>query len=313
MERGVVRSHRISPVWVLAALAVLAVTVILSAGAGPARADTVIRNRTFTDFRIHKGAHDLVYEDCTFTCALPGVSVVRIDQTCRNITFRRCEIQSGLWNGVSINDHYGSIRNVTFYRCRFRPQARMGFECTTRPVSPKHGYTGVKLVRCVFDPQGSEAISFDGGAACTGNGVFRTVVRGAGTNPEFSWGQGIEVNRVGQFRFIDNTVYQCRGALLNLQRASKRRCRWVFRGNTLDASVHKQDVPMDANSQVVCALGLYGGEFHHNSIVSSAPGGGVAWFGNCHGMDWRWNKWQDSRRGTWDEPMEQWGSSDNLF
>jgi hypothetical protein len=293
-------------------IAVLAAAVAVVCAA-PAQATTVIRGKTFTDFQIHAGAHDVVYEDCTFVGGHPQISVVRIDRACRNITFRDCEIQSGPWNGVSVNDRHGNIHDIVFERCTFRAQARMGFECTTRPVDSGKGYRGIKLIRCVFEPQGSEAISFDGNSACVGNGVFGSVIRGAGTNPDFPWGQGVEVNRVGKFRFVNNKVYQCRGALLNLQRESRANCRWTFTGNRLDATVHKQAVPMDPLAQVVCAVGVWGGEFHNNVIRSSHPGAGVAWFGDCHRMDWRRNKWQDARRGAWDEPLQQWGCSGNLF
>lgn len=299
---------------VLLTVAVIAVVLALAAiVAGPVEATKVIRNKTFKNFRLPEGACDRVYEDCTFTGGGPRRAVLQIDRAAHHITFRDCLIKSGPWNGISINDHLGNIHDITFKKCRIRPQKRMGFECTSRPVHDTAGYHGIKIIRCTFDPQGSEAISFDGGPGCVDNRVSGTLIRGAGTNKAFPWGQGFELNGITRFRFVNNTIYQTRSSLLNLQMHSDVDCGWTFTGNRLDASKHRQKVPMEANAQVVCGKGIHGGKFHDNVIIADRPGGGVAWFGDCHDMDWRRNRWRDKRRGMWDDPFLEMGSSGNLF
>jgi hypothetical protein len=299
-----------------ALLTFAAAAVLMAAAAalaGPAAATKVIRDKTFTNFRLPEGAHDRVYERCTFTSTSSTRAVLQIDKAAHDITFRNCLIKSGKWNGISINDRHGNIHDITFYRCRIRPQRRMGFECTSRPTDATRGYHGIRIMGCTFDPQGSEAISFDGGPGCVNNRVSGTLIKGAGTNLDMPWGQAFELNGITRFRFVNNTIYQSRGSLLNLQMHTSVDCRWTFTGNRLDASVHKQKVRMSPTAQVVCGKGIHGGEFHDNTIIADKPGGGVAWFGDCHDMDWRGNRWRDSRRGSWDEPFLEMGSSGNLF
>lgn len=294
-------------------LALVAVAALAAVVAAPAAATTVIRDKTFKDFQLPEGAHDRVYENCTFVGGASRTSVLRIDRAAHDISFRYCVVKSGPWNGISVNDRLGNIHDITFYRCRVRSQGRMGLEVTSRPVDATRGYHGIRVLRCTFEPQGSEAISFDGGTGCVDNRVSGTLIKGAGINPAMPWGQGFELNGVSDFLFANNTVYQTRGALLNLQRHTTADCQWTFTGNRLDASEHRQTVAMSSTAQVVCGKGIYGGEFHDNTITASEPGGGVAWFGDCHDMDWRTNRWRDSRRGIWDEPFLELGSSGNLF
>ena len=298
----------------LAGLILILVALAAAAAAAlPAAATTTIANRTITNLRIAAGTRDVVYDHVTFKVSGSGRAVVEIGNACSNIVFRDCVITSGSWNGVSINDHNGSIHDITFLRCRFWRQKRMGLEVTSRPVSATAGYHGIKVLSCVFAPQGSEAISFDGGTGCVDNVVDGTVIRGAGTNRAQPYGAGFELNGPGRFSFTNNHVYQCRDALLNLQRSSTAASGWMFSGNVLDASRHYQKVPMNNRAQVVCADGVWGGTFPANTVIARAPGGGVAWFGDCHDMDWRGTAWKDRRGGLYLRPWQEQGSANNLF
>lgn len=291
---------------------VMATFTVLTTSA--AQATTIISNRTINNLSITAGTHDRIYDHCTFTGgSSSGRSVVVIAKAAYNITFRDCTIKSGPWNGVSVNDSYGRIHNITFLRCKFQAQKRMGLEVTSRPVSATQGYRKIWVRNCTFAPQGSEAISFDGGIGCVNNGVTGTTIKGAGTNSAFSWGQGFELNGPRSFTFTKNKVYQCRGALLNLSYRASAGCDWKFTGNTLDASVHNQSVRMGSSAQVVCGDGIRGGNFRNNSVRSQSPGGGVAWFGNCQGMNWDGTAWRDSRGGSWKRPYQQFGSTNNAF
>lgn len=289
------------------------IAILTAVAASPAAATQVISHKTIRNVRIPSGTHDRIYDHVKFTGGSANRAVLELTRACRNITFRDCVIASGPWNGISINDNGGNIHDITFLRCRILPQKRMGFECTSRPVSSTRGYHGIKILRCIFSPQGSEAISFDGGTGCVDNRVDRTIVKGAGTNLSQPYGAGVEVNGVRRFRFTNNTVYQCRSALLNLQMHVSTDCGWVFTGNRLDASVHIQKVPMQSTAQVVCAESVNGGVFRGNKVIAAAPGGGVAWWGESHGMDWRTTTWNDARRGSYDNPYQEEGSSGNLL
>ena len=289
------------------------IAILTAVAASPAAATQIISHKTIRNARIPSGTHDRIYDHVKFTGGSANRAVLELTRACRDITFRDCVIASGPWNGISINDNGGNIHDITFLRCRILPQKRMGFECTSRPVSSTGGYHGIKILRCIFSPQGSEAISFDGGTGCVDNRVDHTIVKGAGTNLSQPYGASVECNGVRRFRFTNNTVYQCRGALLNLQMHVSTDSGWVFTGNRLDASVHIQKVPMNATAQVVCADGVHGGVFRGNRVIAAAPGGGVAWWGESHGMDWRTTTWNDARRGSYDNPYQEAGSSDNLL
>jgi hypothetical protein len=295
-------------------LKVAVVTAVLTAvAASPAAANKVISGKTFTNFRIAAGAHDRVYDHCKFTGGSATRAVLELASACSNITFRDCVIKSGPWNGISINDRGGNIHDIKLLRCRINAQGRMGLECTSRPVSSQTGYRNIKVIRCAFAPQGSEAISFDGGTGCVNNVIDRTVVEGAGVDRNQQYGAGVEINGVRSFRFTNNKVYQCRGALLNLQMHTSLACGWVFNNNRLNASVHKQKVAMESNAQVISADSVRGGDFCNNFVTGDAPGGGVAWFGECHDMDWRGTSWRDARGGSWDNPYLEDGSSGIRF
>jgi hypothetical protein len=297
----------------MAVLTALLTAVLATVAASPAAATTTIRGKTINNLTLPAGAHDRVYEKCTFTSTRSNRAVIQIDKAARDITFRDCVIKSGKWNGISINDRLGDIHDITFRRCTVKPQKRMGFEATSRPISSTSGYRNIKILDCTFAPQGSEAISFDGGPGCVDNVVNGTTIKGAGTNPAFPWGQGFECNGPRKMRFTNNKVYQCRESLLNLQMHTTAGCGWVFKNNLLDATVRYQRVPMEADSQVVIASNVYGGVFRDNFVRAAKPGGGVAWFGNCHNMIWSGTIWKDSRGGSYARPMQQWGSSGNAF
>jgi hypothetical protein len=297
----------------MAVLTAILTAVLATTAASPAAATTVIKNRTITNFRLPAGAHDRLYIGCTFKSTSSTRAVIQIDKAASRITFRDCVIKSGKWNGISINDRNGNIHHITFKRCTIKSQKRMGFECTSRPVSSTSGYRRIRILGCTFAPQGSEAISFDGGPGCVDNVVNRTVIKGAGTNPAYPWGQGFECNGPRRMRFTNNKVYQTRGAMLNLQMHTTADCGWVFKNNKLDASRRYQKVRMESDAQVVVAINVYGGDFRDNFVRSAKPGGGVAWFGNCHDMVWTGTKWRDARGGSYRRPMQQRGSAGNTF
>lgn len=296
-------------------LAGLVALIVIVGGiaTAPAAATTTIAHRTIKNLRIPAGRHDVIYDHVTFTGGSSTTAVVTISKSAYNITFRYCTIATGGgWNGVSINDNLGKVHNITFDHVTFKAQKRMGIEITSRPVSTTQGYHHINITNSIFEPQGSEAVSYDGGAGAKNCTFANNTVKGAGTNLAQQWGAAFEVNGPSKFIVKNNRFYQSRGAIWNLQRHVTAASGWVFSGNVLDASHHVQKVPMKASSQVVSTINVYGGVFAHNAITADAPGGGVAWLGDSYNMDWRTSTWVDPRGGSYRNPKQS-GGTGNLF
>ena len=235
--------------------------------------------------------------------------------TSYNLIFDTCTVASGGgWNGITINDANGAVHDITFTNCLVKSQGRMGFECTSRPTTATTQYQRINIIGSTFEPQGNEAVSYDGGAAA-GNSTFSgNVIQGAGNNAAQEWGAGLEINGPSNMTVTSNRIYQCRGAMLNLQMHATSACGWVVSDNVLDASQRLQTTAMTSDAQVVVAFNVYGGQFSRNTIISSAPGGNVAYLSNCHTMDWRTSTWKDAgARAYYEIPTQRDGSADNLF
>ena len=261
--------------------------------------------------------HDVTYNNVTFDGAgggNPDVSgVIEISGNSYNINFVNCTIdpnRDGQGNGVKIVDG-GRVHDVTFQNCHFLTQPRMGFECIGRGSGA--GYARVNVIGCTFEPQGSEAISYDDDSGQAGSCLISgNLVKGAGINSAFPWGQGLEISGVANMTVSGNTFYACRGDIWNLNGPSDKACGWVFTNNTVNTAVKVQSVPMGSDANAVCASNVYGGTFAGNSITSADPGGSIAWLNNCHSMDWRTTIWYDAR-GIFYATPQQVNCSSNLF
>ena len=150
-------------------LAAVVLAVLAAVAAAPAAATRVISHKTIRNARIPAGTHDVVYDHCRFVGGGATRAVLELTNACHDITFRYCVIGSGPWNGISINDRGGNIYNIKFVRCRILPRSAWASSAPSGPVSATTGYHGIQVIGCVFSPQGSEAISFDGGTGCVGN------------------------------------------------------------------------------------------------------------------------------------------------
>jgi hypothetical protein len=257
------------------------------------------------------GAHNVLCQHVTVVGGSARSAVVSLDSACHDIVFRHCTIAvGGGWDGVSIVDYGGTIHGIVFDECHFMSQGRMGFECISRGSSTAI-YQNVDLLNCTFEPQGAEAISFDGPPVPAHCVVQGNLVKGAGIG-SYPWGQGFEINGPQAFAVVGNRFYACRGDTWNLSGGSAKPCGWVFKDNVVDASRSFQSVPMASDSNCISMSGVYGGVFSHNAITSAAPGGGVAWMTNCHGNDFRTTTWHDARSTPYSTP-QQINCSGNLF
>jgi hypothetical protein len=289
-------------------------TTLSSSGPSVPAGYTLVEGQTIHNF-VSENLSNVYYYDCTFTGGSATQAVLTIRGTSHNLIFDRCTIASGGgWNGITVNDSYGRVHDITFRRSVVKPQGRMGFECTSRPTSATTQYRRIDLIECTFEPQGNQAISYDGGPQAGECMIRGNVVRGAGNDPAQPFGAAIEINGPSAMKVTNNVIYQCRDSMLNLQRHVSEPSGWVFTDNVFDASTRLQKTPMDAYSQVVLAFSVYGGTFARNTIISSAPGGGVAYLSNSHDMDWRTSTWRDaSARTGYAVPTQVKGCTGNRF
>ena len=275
---------------------------------------TLVQNQTINDLPTN-GLHDRYYYNVTFTGGSATTAVLSFTGTSYDLIFDHVTVASGGgWNGVTINDANGVIHDITFENCIFKSQSRMGFECTSRPTTAATQYQHIDILNSSFEPQGNEAVSYDGGYQA-GNCTFSgNVIQGAGNDPAQDWGAGLEVNGPSNFTVTNNQIWQTRGAALNLQRHVTTDSGWVFSGNVLDASHKVQATAQTSSSQQVLAFNVYGGVFSQNTIVSAAPGGSVAYLSGSHNMNWHTSTWNDaSGRNGYATPTQADGSSGNLF
>jgi hypothetical protein len=261
------------------------------------------------------GLKNTYFFNVTFTGGTSSAAVVSFTGAAANIVFDHCTFaRGGGWNGVTINDQSGNIHDVTFKSCVFKSQGRMGIEITSRPTTATLGYRNINILNSTFEPQGNEAVSYDGGPAAGWSTFSGNLVMGAGNDPAQQWGSDFEVNGDSNMTVTGNTFWQARGSVWNLQRHVTGNCGWVFSGNVLDVSHHAQTTAMSASAQVVGGINVYGGVFDHNTIVAAAPGGSVGYFSGSHTMDWRTTTWRDaSNRSGYATPTQASGSAGNLF
>lgn len=275
---------------------------------------TLVQNQTINNLATG-GLHHRYYYRCAFTGGSATSAVLSFTGSSYNLVFDTCTIaRGGGWNGVTINDAYGAVHDITFKSTLFKAQGRMGFECTSRPTSATTQYQRIDIIDSTFEPQGNEAVSYDGGGAagsCTFSG---NTIQGAGNDPAQPFDAGLEVNGPSNFTVTNNVIWQTRGPALNLQRHVTDPCGWVVSGNLLDASHRYQATAQSSSSQQVLSFNVYGGSFASNTIISAAPGGSVAYLSGSHGMDWRTSTWRDAGgRSAYNVPRLADGSAGNLF
>ena len=189
------------------------------------------------------GLANRYYYKCTFTGGIP-TAVLRFQGTSYNLTFDSCTIATGGgWNGVTINDANGRIHDITFKSCLFKSQTRMGFECTSRPTTATTQYDSINILDSTFEPQGNEAVSYDGGYAA-GYSTFVGNDPGRRQRP----GSGLRAGLRDQRRQPHDRDRQPHLPVprpqLNLQMHVTTRCGWVFSNNVFDASKRLQATPM---------------------------------------------------------------------
>ncbi len=301
----------------LPALLTLAVFLVAAGAIGgcaflPLSSDEGLQSETIDTLVLSGDESNIVYDNITFTGGTSSQAVVTISRA-SNITFRNCTFdKGGGWNSVSINDSSGSVRNISFENCRWLGAGRMNIEITSRPTSASMGYSDINITDSIFEPSGSQCVSYDGGQSAGNSRFINNLIKGAGNDTSQRWGSGLEINGPSNMVVKNNQIWQTRAFALNLQRHTSAPSGWVIQNNLLDAARRAQSAPQDGTAQQVLCLSVYGGTFTNNRITSAPPGGGAAYWTNSHDMDWRGTTWSDSRGGSYTRPIQVDSSGNQL-
>ncbi len=205
-------------------------------------------------------------------------------------------------NGVSIvNSGRGdaTYHDISWKRCHFLGSPRMNLEIIQRPemAGPVVGYHHIDLLDCVFEPSGSENISYDAvgeAGACT---ISRCTFKGAGRDPGQEFGQGIEFNGPTAMRFIDNIVYRCRGAMINHSGTVGAETGTVIEGNLFDGTRSFIGVTPPRPAQTIYMAGVSGVRFTGNTVKTNV-GGELMYLDGSSGNSFADNAWTDERTGA---------------
>ena len=248
------------------------------------------RRQVLNNVRLRSGDR---HSGARFTGGTTKKGVVHVDFNLQDVLVRNSVVEPGPQNGVTFNCWDGvHVRDALLEGVRVRSQPRMGFECTDRRRDAVYSCVDQKDV--VYDPQGSEAISYDGPPLDAGCTLTRVTILGAGENPAERWGAGLEINGPKGFLVDRLTVYRCRSHALNLQGDGKP-AGHLFRDLCLDARRSCMDVDMSGDAQMIWARGLVGCVF--SGLIAQGGGGGeLAYLDNCHDLDFSQVTWIDERR-----------------
>ena len=259
--------------------------------------------------RFSDGAANMVFRSVTFVGGGgmdsgedQGVIRFSAARSAADIRFVACVIDanSANGNGVSMvsNGRAGATyRDITWQRCLFKGSPRMNIEVIQRSDGSglmNTGYSHIDLLDCAFDPSGSESVSYDAvGAAgeCTISGC---TFYGAGWNDAYPYGQGIEFNGATRMRFVGNTVYRCRGSMINHSGSVGVDAGTIIKDNVFDGTrTFIKAVPSRA-AQTIYFSGVDGAVFSGN-VVRTNVGGELAYLAESSNNRFSDNSWTDVR------------------
>jgi hypothetical protein len=237
---------------------------------------------TITDLELRSGQSGITYENVRFLSSRSFQQATVTITRASHITFRGCVFEGSAWNGITINDFGGTVRDITFIDCYVKSSARMGFECTSRG-SDTSCYSRVDLRRVTFDPQGSEAISYDGPPVHTDCTVEDVLIRGSGIRPDlFPWGHGMEINGPRGFLVQDLTMYRTRGSNWNLNGKDGVDMDWTFHNIVVDNTVdHLGSVTRHPDANMICAFNVERSEWIDCTFRNARPGAAAAYLSDC--------------------------------
>jgi hypothetical protein len=232
-----------------------------------------------------------------------GVIRFSAGRSASDIRFLRCTIGANSADGNGVSMVSGGRTGATYHdisweQCLFKGSPRMNLEVIQRPGDGDvvdAGYRRLDLVHCTFEPSGSENVSFDAiGPAgdCTISGC---VFYGAGWNTAYPYGQGIEFNGPTDMRFVGNTVYRCRGSMINHSSRLGTADGTVISDNVFDATRTYIRATPNRAAQTIFFSGVSGATFSGNTVRSDV-GGELLYLDESSGNRFAANTWIDERR-----------------
>jgi hypothetical protein len=208
-------------------------------------AATVVEGRTFTTasqmgnvIGVDSGdgsnlaayTHDVLFEDCTFEATNPNIAgdsagVLTLGQTAdnHNLTFRNCTFKrnSGAgsggsgWGGVNgVKAIYG-VHDITFDRCTFEEFSRFSIEVWSNDDPARRPYN-FAVYDSVFEPAGSQCISWSGGRNPMYSIVDGCLFKGYGTNPDRLGGAALEFAGSHHIVTRDSDIWTGSGSSFNV-------------------------------------------------------------------------------------------------
>lgn len=120
-------------------------------------------------------------------------------------------------------------------------------------------------------------------------------MKGAGVGTSYRYGKVFEINGTHRMTVTGNTFWAGRDGILNLNMRDSRASGWVFANNTVDARRCDRRIDVIDTAQPIVAFDVHGGRFSNNRIIN-LDSWCIAYFSDCHDMDWRSTKWVGPNR-----------------
>jgi hypothetical protein len=231
-----------------------------------------------------------------------GVIRFSAGRSASHIRFLSCTIGANSANGNGVSMVSGGRPTATYHdisweRCLFKSSPRMNLEVIQRPDGDGivgAGYRRLDLIDCTFEPSGSENVSFDAVGPAGDCTISGCVFYGAGWNAAYPYGQGVEFNGPTDMRFVRNTVYRCRGSMINHSSRLETTDGTVIRGNVFDATSSFIRAAPSRDAQTIFFSGVSGATFSGNTVRSNV-GGELLYLDESSGNRFTTNTWIDER------------------
>jgi hypothetical protein len=280
-------------------------------------------------FRFVTGAQSVAFTRVTFVggggmTSGENQGVIRFSgqRSAGYVSFVDCTVGANSADGNSISmASYGwsggTYHHITFERVHFLSSPRMTFEAIQRSDgthATTDGYDHLDFTDCMFEPSGSETLSFDCSSGRAGDSTISgCTFKGSGTNGAYAWGQTIEFNKTLGMTFSGNTVYRSRGAMINFQGDGATPTETVIRDNTFDNTVDNGGIAVATTTQMIYMNEVAGARFTGNLVKGNA-GGGLMYVSATHDNLFSGNTWRDARTAS-GSPIGYFatGSSGNTF
>jgi hypothetical protein len=231
-----------------------------------------------------------------------GVIRFSAGRAASDIRFVACTIgaNSADGNGVSMVSSGRSgatYHDISWERCRFLGSPRMNLEVIQRldgQGPPDAGYSHIDLLDCAFEPSGSENVSYDAVGPAGDCTISGCTFYGSGWNRSYTYGQGVEFNGPTGMRFVGNTVYRCRGSMINHSGVVGVDAGTVIKDNLFDGTrTFIEEIPERASQTIF--FSEVGGAVFSGNVVRSDVGGELLYMDESSNNRFSDNVWTDVR------------------